>query len=75
MGKSNHQNSIKTSWLIKNAAVINDGKIIRTDVLISDGFIKKNGDVKPAVAYEIIDAGGLFLLPGIIDGQVHFLFI
>ena len=60
--------------LIKNANLVNEGKIILTDVLISRGRIEKiassislkNSSVK------VIDAKGLYLIPGMIDAQVHF---
>lgn len=58
--------------LIKNAQIVNENKIYKSDVLIENQRIKKiagNLDVK---ADAIIDAKGLHLLPGIIDDQVHF---
>ncbi|MDP3461648.1 MAG: dihydroorotase [Bacteroidales bacterium] len=63
---------------IRNAIVVNEGHSLKADVLIEDGLIKS---VIPAEnqlthqqtsGYEVIDAGGLYLLPGIIDDQVHF---
>lgn len=56
---------------IKNATVVNEGKAIQTNVLIENGKILKIGKVSSADALEI-DATGKYLLPGIIDGQVHF---
>ena len=58
--------------LIKNAQVVNRGKIFHSDILIKNGRIEKidsNIDVK--VDREI-DATGKYVLPGIIDDQVHF---
>ncbi|MBT8255388.1 MAG: dihydroorotase, partial [Bacteroidia bacterium] len=60
--------------LIKNAQVVNEGVIERKDVLIEGDRIAeisltisaKTADTK------IIDADGCFLLPGMIDDQVHF---
>ncbi len=60
------------STLIKNIRFVNEGKILLTDLFIENGFIKKIGpweDVKPL---NVIDGTGKFVLPGIIDGQVHF---
>lgn len=62
------------SILIKNARIVNEGKIIEGDVLIEHQFISeisesisaKNGDT------QVIDAENKFLLPGMIDDQVHF---
>ncbi|RZJ69145.1 dihydroorotase [Flavobacterium sp.] len=60
--------------LIKNAKIVNEGKIFEGDVLIEGEIIKevaesisaKSGDTK------IIDAEGNYLIPGAIDDQVHF---
>jgi len=63
-----------SSILIKNAQVVNEGEIKRQDVLIEgERIIKidKNINVFPLNAL-IIDASEKFLLPGIIDDQVHF---
>ena len=46
--------------------------IARTDVGIRDGRIATLGDLTKAPAAEVIDAGGLHVLPGVIDTQVHF---
>ena len=62
------------SILIKNARIVNEGKIFDGDVLIENQFITeisesisaKNGET------QIIDAENKFLLPGMIDDQVHF---
>jgi len=62
------------SILIKNARIVNEGIIFNGDVLIENQFIKeisesisaKNGDT------QVIDAENKFLLPGMIDDQVHF---
>lgn len=59
--------------LIKNALVINEGNRFYADVLIQDGRIHKmeqNGITVDNV--EVIDATGMYLLPGVIDDQVHF---
>lgn len=61
--------------IIKNATIINEGKHTLSDVVILNGLIEKIAhdvvcaDYKPDT---IIDASGKFLLPGIIDDQVHF---
>ncbi|MGB0932943.1 MAG: dihydroorotase [Lishizhenia sp.] len=61
--------SLKTC--IKNATIINEGKVVVQDVLIEAGKITKIGSVNAPEAREI-DAKGKYLLPGVIDGQVHF---
>lgn len=60
------------SNLIKNATLVNEGNIFVADVLIADGIIKQIGAINAQSHYNTIDASGLYLLPGIIDGQVHF---
>jgi dihydroorotase len=59
--------------LIKNACLVNEGKIIpHTDVLIANGIIKEIGQDLSDVNAHVIDATGLYLIPGLIDDQVHF---
>lgn len=59
--------------LIKNALVVNEGKTIETDVLIDKDLIAKIApDIAPESAARVIDAKGSYLIPGIIDDQVHF---
>jgi len=59
--------------LIKNAKIINEGEIIVGDVLIENQFIVKVGNTDTiSDDTRIIDALGKYLLPGVIDDQVHF---
>jgi len=58
--------------LIKNAQIVNEGKIYNSDVLIEDKIIKEIAAEITIEAEQIIDAKGLCLLPGVIDDQVHF---
>ena len=62
-----------TKLLIRNARLVNEGNIIETDVLVEDGFIAQ---IKPGLSDQtvnrVIEAGGHYLLPGVIDDQVHF---
>ena len=61
-------------YLIKNARIVNEGSVIEGDVLINKGIIEqiddnishKDGETK------LIDINGSFLMPGVIDDQVHF---
>ena len=61
------------SILIKNALVVNEGKTFEGGVLIEKERISKvfEGESE-LIADEVIDAKGHYLLPGIIDDQVHF---
>ncbi len=59
--------------LITNANIVNEGKVFEGDVFIKDRFIERIGSGLSSVAADItIDAKGKFLLPGLIDDQVHF---
>jgi dihydroorotase len=58
--------------LITNANIVNEGKIIQADVLIVDERIEKIAASISDSDAKVIDAGGKYLLPGLIDDQVHF---
>lgn len=60
------------SILIKNADIVNEGRIISGDVLIRNGRIDRIDGAISAEADIIIDASGKALLPGMIDCHVHF---
>ncbi|MEZ4907149.1 MAG: dihydroorotase [Saprospiraceae bacterium] len=58
--------------LIKNARLVNENKIIDTDILIENDRIKRiDKDISDKTS-QVIDAKGNFVIPGIIDDQVHF---
>ena len=65
-------NQMADSILIKNAYVVNEGLIRLSDVLIQNGRFEKIANSVSVNEAQIIDANGLFLLPGCIDDQVHF---
>jgi len=59
--------------LIVNAKLVNEGQIIEADVRIAHGRIKQLASQLSARAGEtVMDADGRWLLPGMIDDQVHF---
>ncbi|RAR50385.1 dihydroorotase [Flavobacterium lacus] len=59
--------------LIKNAKIVNEGKIFEGDLLIENQFIAEIADsISAKPDYKVIDAEGNFLIPGAIDDQVHF---
>ncbi len=60
------------SILIKNARIVNQGEVFSGDVLIKRGRIEKVDSSIQYNASKEINAEGLFLLPGLIDDQVHF---
>src|SRR6186997_3057506 len=58
--------------LIKNARLVNEGRIREADVLIKDERINRiDRDITHPGA-DVIDARDLHLFPGVIDDQVHF---
>lgn len=59
--------------VIRNARIVNEGRIFEGDVLIKNGRIEKiGGTIEVAGGVREIDAKGCYLLPGAIDDQVHF---
>lgn len=60
-------------FVIKNVNVVNEGQIQTMDVAMQHGrFSALSGSLNtPAGAHEI-DGEGLYLIPGLIDDQVHF---
>jgi allantoinase len=58
--------------LIRGATVVGAGPERPLDVAVSDGLIAAVGPELAGPAAEEIDASGLHLLPGVIDGHVHF---
>ncbi|MBD0777074.1 dihydroorotase [Maribacter sp. ANRC-HE7] len=58
--------------LIKNVNIVNENKVYESDVLLEDEIILR---IAPSISdanAKVIDAAGKFLLPGLIDDQVHF---
>ena len=61
------------SILIKNGLLINENQQYIADIYVEDGFIaeiNKNGISRSAD--KTIDAAGKWIVPGVIDDQVHF---
>ncbi|MGK0390972.1 MAG: dihydroorotase [Maribacter sp.] len=58
--------------LIKSAQIINEGTIETKDILVKNGRIEKIASSIDATADIEINAEGKYLMPGIIDDQVHF---
>lgn len=59
--------------LIKNAKIVSDNHIFEGDLLIEGGKIARiDKDISVDGNAAIIDAEGQFLIPGVIDDQVHF---
>ena len=60
------------SIIIKNAQIINEGVIFNSDILIKNGRIKRIDNQIDTHADVVLDGKGKYLIPGIIDDQVHF---
>jgi dihydroorotase len=72
------------NFLIKNAIIVNEGRAFRGSVAVSNGLIEEviedsgTGDTSPDLSaqkyriYTVLDVQGKFLIPGVIDDQVHF---
>ncbi len=60
------------NYLIKNITVVNEGNSTVQDVLIKNGRIEKKASTASANSAIEINGEGKYLLPGVIDDQVHF---
>ena len=60
--------------LIKNANIVNENKIFHGDVYVEGKYIVEIAEQISAKSPDVsvYDAEGKYLLPGIIDDQVHF---
>lgn len=61
------------STLITNARMVNEGRTFDGDLRIENGRIAQIGSgLSPRDGEQVVDAAGRWLLPGMIDDQVHF---
>ena len=62
-----------SNYLIKNGSLVNEGVVKKGDILIQEGKIARIADTIEATEnMQVIDAAGKYVLPGMIDDQVHF---
>lgn len=62
-----------SSLLITNARLVNEGEVRDADVLVeNDRIARVDSYIAAPEGADVIDAGGMYLLPGMIDDQVHF---
>jgi len=61
-----------STTIIKNASIVNEGKIIEGDLLICNQRIEKIGGIIENKNAKEINGENKFVLPGVIDDQVHF---
>ncbi|TNE60599.1 MAG: dihydroorotase [Bacteroidetes bacterium] len=58
--------------IIRNANIVNRGKVFQGDILVRNGRLER---IRPALDLSAdveLDAAGKYVIPGIIDDQVHF---
>ncbi len=59
--------------LIRNPTIVNEGKQFVADVFIQNGHIERiDSSISPKGNFNDINGEGKYLLPGVIDDQVHF---
>ena len=59
--------------LILNAKIVNENTIVESDIYIRSGRIEKIGkDLSAMKVSNVLDVKGKYVLPGMIDDQVHF---
>lgn len=60
--------------LIRDALVVNEGRTFNADIVVRGGFIERiaTEGVGALGGVEEVDAKGRFLIPGVMDDQVHF---
>lgn len=58
--------------ILKGGTVVNHDGVGLRDIGVRDGRIAAIGSLGRARAGEVIECGGLHVLPGVIDSQVHF---
>jgi dihydroorotase-like cyclic amidohydrolase len=63
-----------STYLIRNAKIVNEGVVFEGDILIENEFIKEIAEKISVKSSDcvIIDAEGSYVIPGAIDDQVHF---
>ena len=61
--------------IISNATIVNNGESHVGSLLVSEGRIERiaiGGEIEPQDGCQVVDATGMYLLPGVIDDHVHF---
>jgi dihydroorotase len=62
-----------SSMLIRGAQVVTPGGVARAAIRVENGVIREVAEsLEPRGGEKMLDAGGLHLLPGVIDPQCHF---
>ena len=62
-----------TDLLLRGGTLINEGDRTEQDILVRNGRIENIGpSLSPSVNCKELDVSGKWILPGLIDDQVHF---
>jgi dihydroorotase len=63
-----------SKFLIKNAKIVNEGVVFEGDILIENEIIKEIAESISLKSSDVVvvDAEGNYVIPGVIDDQVHF---
>jgi dihydroorotase len=62
-----------SDWLIRNARLVNEGRIFEGDLRVRGARIESLGaSLAARPGEQVLDAAGRWLLPGMVDDQVHF---
>jgi dihydroorotase len=62
-----------SDWLIRNARLVNEGREFEADLRVRGARIEQiGGSLAARPGEQVLDAHGRWLLPGMIDDQVHF---
>ncbi len=61
---------MRNSFVIKNGRIVNEGTVVEGDLAIEGGRISQVGGT--ATGTQELDVAGSWILPGMIDDQVHF---
>lgn len=65
--------SMNRPLLIRNVRLVNEGRIMDTDILVRNGHLDKiSSSISVKYAADEVEGLGKYLLPGLIDDQVHF---
>ena len=58
--------------ILKNCKIVNENKIIESDIAIKNNRIELIQASVDSESKKIVDVDGKYVLPGLIDDQVHF---
>ena len=58
--------------VLKNCKIVNENLIIESDIAIKNSRIEKISKDISSDSKEVIDVNGRYVIPGLIDDQVHF---